>query len=134
VYQFAAAEQAGLVRREELKYAARPGEVGRLRLTLSAPDVRCGQCVATIKRARHKLPEVASARVNLATRRINVTMAAQDFDPLSVVEVLRNVGCRATAADPGAPVARASSSRQRLLSQMAVAGLALLCHLHSRRW
>jgi P-type Cu2+ transporter len=71
----AAVEQASLARREELRAAARPGPDGRPQLTLSAPDIRCGLCIATIERALGMLPEVASARVNLTARRVTVTLA-----------------------------------------------------------
>jgi hypothetical protein len=54
---FAAAEQAGLARREELKAAEQPGRDGRPRLALSVPDIRCGQCIATIERAFTSCPK-----------------------------------------------------------------------------
>jgi Cu2+-exporting ATPase len=117
-----AADQVGLARLEELKAAARPGEDGRPRLTLSVPAIRCGQCIATIERALHKLPEVASARVNLTTRRVAVTLAAKDGDPVPVIEALDALGYPAIPVEPGAPAPPASASRQRLLRAMAVAG------------
>ena len=119
---FAAVDQASLARREELKAAARHGEDGRPRLTLSVPDVRCGQCIATIERALGKLPEVASARVNLTTRRVTVTLAARDTDPVPAVEALATLGYPATVVEAGAPTTSASSRRQRLVRAMAVAG------------
>ena len=119
---FAAVEQARVARREELKVAAHAGDDGRLRLTLSAPQIRCGQCIATIERALHELPEVASARVNLTTRRVLVTLAGQDTDPVPIVERLETLGYPATAVEHGAPATPASSARQRLLRAMAVAG------------
>jgi cation transport ATPase len=119
---FAAAEQAGLARREELKAAEQPGRDGRPRLALSVPDVRCGQCIATIERALHELPEVASARVNLTMRLVLVTMAAHDTDPVPIVVALERLGYPATAIDPAAPAAPPSSARERLLRALAVAG------------
>jgi Cu2+-exporting ATPase len=118
----AAAEQAGLARREELNAAVQPGDDGRPRLILSAPDIRCGQCIAMIERALGALPQVASARVNLTTRRVLVTLAGPDADPVPVVDALEALGYAATAVEPGAPAAPASSARQRLLRAMAVAG------------
>jgi P-type Cu2+ transporter len=120
--ELAALEQAGLARREELRAAARPGDDGRPRLVLSVPDIRCGQCIATIERALGALPGVASARVNLTTRRVRVTLAAPETDPVPVVEALEALGYPATPVEPGAPAAPASSARQRLLRALAVAG------------
>ena len=120
--ELAAFEQAGLARREELRAAAQPGDDGRPRLTLSAPDIRCGQCIATIERALGKLPEVASARVNLTTRRVTVTLASPDTDPVPVVETLEALGYPATAIESGASATPATYARQRLLRAMAVAG------------
>ena len=60
---FAAADQARVTRLEEPKAAANPGDDGGPRLTLLVPEIRCGQCIATIERALQRLPQVAAARV-----------------------------------------------------------------------
>lgn len=111
---------AGGVRRDELMSTARPDADGRPRLILSAPDISCGQCIATIERALTALPQVVSARVNLTTRRVAVTLAAPDSDPGPVVAALERQGYPVNPVDIGpAPEA---SSRQRLLRAMSVAG------------
>ena len=113
--------QVHRARREDLQAAARCGENGCPRLILSAPAIRCGHCIATIESALARLPEVASARVNLTLRRISVTLAAPDADPVPVAETLEALGYPATAIEPGAPVAETSDAAD-LVRALAVAG------------
>ena len=103
---FAAVEQARIARREELKVPARPGDERRLRLTLLAPQIRCGQCIATIERALHELPEVASARVNPTTRRVLVTLAGQDTDPVPIATAAVDAAAGQAGSTSGEPIVR----------------------------
>ncbi len=116
-----AEEQERRVRREDLRASAQRGEDGRPRLILSAPAIRCGQCIAAIESALPRLPEVASARVNLTLRRISVTLAAPDSDPVPVGETLAALGYPATAVEPGTPASEGSDAAG-LVRAMAVAG------------
>ena len=45
-------------------------------ITLTAPDISCGHCVATIKEEVGTLPGVASVEADPDTKRIEI-----DFDP-----------------------------------------------------
>lgn len=44
--------------------------------TLTAPDISCGHCVATVKGAIGALPGVASVEADESTKRVEI-----DFDP-----------------------------------------------------
>ena len=48
-------------------------------VTLTAPDISCGHCVATVKSAVGALAGVASVEADEATKRVEV-----DFDPSRV--------------------------------------------------
>jgi copper chaperone CopZ len=50
-----------------------PAGAGLNRLDLLVEGVHCGGCVRRIEGALAKLPQVTAARVNLSTRRLNVT-------------------------------------------------------------
>jgi copper ion binding protein len=45
-------------------------------VTITAPDISCGHCVATIKEAVGSLPGVASVEADADTKRVAI-----DFDP-----------------------------------------------------
>jgi copper ion binding protein len=44
--------------------------------TVTAPDISCGHCVATVKQAVGALPGVASVEADETTKRVEI-----DFDP-----------------------------------------------------
>ncbi len=65
-------------------------------VTVTAPDISCGHCVATVKAAVGALPGVASVEADPDTKRVEI-----DFDPgrVSLAEI-------ATALDEaGYPIA-----------------------------
>ena len=45
-------------------------------VTVTAPDISCGHCVATVKEAVGNLPGVASVEADPDTKRVEI-----DFDP-----------------------------------------------------
>jgi copper ion binding protein len=45
-------------------------------MTVTAPDISCGHCVATVKEAVGSLPGVASVEADADTKRVEI-----DFDP-----------------------------------------------------
>jgi copper chaperone len=64
-------------------------------VTLTAPDISCGHCVATVKDAVGKLAGVASVEANESTKQVQVA-----FDPnrVSIAEI------EAQLDDAGYPV------------------------------
>ena len=66
-------------------------------VTVTAPDISCGHCVATVKEAVAALPGVASVEADPATKRVEI-----DFDPgrVSLTEI------EAALDEAGYPVAR----------------------------
>ena len=65
--------------------------------TLTAPDISCGHCVATIKEEVAALPGVASVEADPSTKRVEI-----DFDPgrVSLAQI------EAALDEAGYPVAR----------------------------
>ena len=66
-------------------------------VTLRAPDINCGHCVAAFKRAVSALPGVAAVEGDIASKQVKVT-----YEPATVS--LEKI--EATMADEGYPVAR----------------------------
>ena len=70
-----------LVGGDELLLASRLVKGGLFRTELSVPDVHCGACIRRVEKALGALPGVASARVNLSTRRVAVEWRGDDAPP-----------------------------------------------------
>ena len=51
-------------------------------VTVTAPDISCGHCVATVKEAVGNLPGVASVEADADSKRVEI-----DFDPGRVSQV-----------------------------------------------
>jgi Cu2+-exporting ATPase len=66
---------------DELLLASRPVKGGLFRTELSVPDVHCGACIRRVEKALGGLPGVATARVNLSTRRVAVEWRGEDAPP-----------------------------------------------------
>ncbi|MCQ0972216.1 cadmium-translocating P-type ATPase [Paracoccus sp. TK19116] len=92
-------------------------------VTLSAPTIRCGGCVAAIERALASIPDVDSARVNLTMRRISLTPAGGAADLSTVFAELERIGHPATPIDATEVAAEIEDkTAQALLRAVAVAG------------
>lgn len=92
-------------------------------VTLSAPSIRCGGCVAAIERALGALPEVANARANLTLRRIMVTPAEGTSNLGAVFSELERIGHPATQIDDAdLSMETGDRTEQALLRAVAVAG------------
>ena len=61
-------------------------------MTLSAPTIRCGGCVAAIERALVSRPDVDRARANLTLRRISVTPSPAAADLSGILDALDRIG------------------------------------------
>ncbi len=70
-------------------------------ITLSAPSIRCGGCVAAIERALAARADVEGARVNLTLRRITVRQSEGSPGPDGVLSALARIGHPATLIGAG---------------------------------
>lgn len=105
----------------EVLLASRP-IAGHLRQTdLSVPDVHCGACIHTVEQALGRLEGVASARLNLSTRRVTIKWRAE-APPPPFIETLRDVGYAAHLFEVDADGKDAALSE--LIRALAVAGFA----------
>ena len=70
-------------------------------VTLSVPEIVCGNCIRTVETALRNIRGVSAARANLALRRVTVTLCRRTDsagpDVPDLVAALKNVGY--TAAD-----------------------------------
>ncbi len=92
-------------------------------VTLIVANMRCGGCMAAVEKALLAAPGVASARANLAAKRVAVRFDPQRTDSEALTNVLERAGFHAAEATHLADeTARAQS--QDLLRRLAVAGFA----------
>jgi Cu2+-exporting ATPase len=114
-------------REEELRhYGARQGD-GSVRYIFSVPSIHCGACISAIEREMAGRQDVKSARVNLALKRLTLTMAQPDASPIGPLNRLGELGYEASPLDIGdyaEEIVRKQSSE--LLIAMAVAGFAAM--------
>ena len=54
--------------------------------TLSVPDMSCGHCKATVEAALGALPQVGTVKVDLTTRKVEVTGHALTVDLLKALD------------------------------------------------
>ncbi|WP_265508675.1 heavy metal translocating P-type ATPase [Paracoccus rhizosphaerae] len=87
---------------------------------LSVPDIRCGGCVSKIERALNARDDVASARVNLSLKRVQITPSGSRADPALFIAALDRLGFAASAADDA--TATPDPTGNGLLRATAVAG------------
>ena len=78
-------------------------------VTLIVANMRCGGCMASVEKALLAAPGVASARANLAAKRVAVRFDPQRTDSETLANVLEHAGFHAAEAthisrrDSGAP-------------------------------
>lgn len=63
--------------------------------TLSVPDMSCGHCKATVESALGAIPQVGDVKVDLSTRKVEVTGPAPAAD---LIQALDAAGYPATVA------------------------------------
>jgi Cu2+-exporting ATPase len=103
---------------------AEPAGDGRQRLDLLVDGVHCGGCVRRIEDALLRLPEVTSARVNLSTRRLNVTWQGAPRGAQAIVAAVEGLGFTAAPFVRQELEGRDRRAQSELLRAMAVAGFA----------
>ncbi len=107
----------------EMVLASRDLGDGMMQTDLSVPAAHCAGCIRTIEGTLARLDGVASARVNLTTKRVAIWWRQEGGVP-PLVETLRNAGYEASLAEPlegsGDP------EMTRLLRATAVAGFAAM--------
>lgn len=116
------AAEARLVR--DFTAFVEPIGAGRNRLGLLVDGVHCGGCVRRIEGALTKLPEVTSARVNLSTRRLNVTWDGAPGLAQTLVAAVEGLGFTAVPFVRQQLESRDRRAESELLRAMAVAGFA----------
>lgn len=97
-------------------------------ITLSVPDMVCGNCIRTVETALKAVNGVSAARANLALRRVTVSVSHRDaFDGPSIpslVTALRNVGYTAAELVEGAETAASRARTGEIIRRLGVAGFA----------
>ena len=94
-------------------------------LTLAVENMRCGGCIRSVERAALSIPGVASARANLAAKRVSVVLQDGRASEADVIAALGEAGFAAApmqTVKPGAETARESA----LLRRVAIAGFAAM--------
>src|SRR5215470_2025917 len=94
-------------------------------LTLAVENMRCGGCIRSVERAALSVTGVASARANLAAKRVSVIVADAQVSEADVIGALARAGFAAApmlAMKQGAETVRETS----LLRRVAVAGFAAM--------
>ncbi len=95
---------------------------GRRRLTLAVENITCAACMGDIERALRGVEGVASARVNLADRRVAVVYDPAALSPDVLLARLQAIGYPAHPFDPAARRDGGSAEARRLLKSLGVAG------------
>jgi len=107
----------------ELPAAPAPGAGNVGDVTLIVANMRCGGCMAAVEKALLASPGVASARANLAAKRVAVRFDARRTDGETLATALERAGFHAAEATQlGDKDAHAHSAD--LLRRLAVAGFA----------
>ncbi|MEM9422033.1 MAG: heavy metal translocating P-type ATPase [Pseudomonadota bacterium] len=97
---------------------------GVFALDLAVAGARCAGCISKIEGALLKLSEVEVARLNLSTGRLRVEWQGT-LDPHKIVQILSDLGYRATPFEPKQIDKEKDVYGRKLLVSMAVAGFAM---------
>lgn len=81
----------------------RRSDDGRAALDLLVTGARCAGCIAKIEREMTGLAGVESARLNLSTGRLALSLKDAGVDPGRIIASLGRLGYPATPYDPGPP-------------------------------
>jgi len=101
--------------------ARKVGAEEQPRLDLLVQGARCAGCMAKIEAAVQAMPQVASARLNLTSRKLSVAFRGARADAGPVLETLERLGYPAVPYDPGQAKAAHDQEGRKLILAMAVA-------------
>lgn len=107
-----------------LPFVREDGESGDRLLHLMVEGVHCGGCVARIERRLAREPDVATARVNLTTRRLLLRWRGPAERGNALAGIVRQLGYRVVPYDPERLRSQDDRQEKELLRAMAVAGFA----------
>ncbi|MFA5958441.1 heavy metal translocating P-type ATPase [Hyphomicrobium sp.] len=97
-------------------------------VTLSVPEIVCGNCIRTVETALRNIRGVSAARANLALRRVTVTLCRRNDnaspDVPDLVAALKNVGYTAAEVVEGAETTASHGRTSELIPRLGVAGFA----------
>jgi Cu2+-exporting ATPase len=109
-----------LAARDLSAFVARDDDA-RGRLELLVTGARCGACLARIEKAARETPGVETARFNLTTGKLAVTLAPGAGDPAAIVEALTAAGYPATPFDPAEAIEKEDREGRNLALALGVA-------------
>lgn len=97
-------------------------------ITLSVPDIVCGNCIRVVETALKRVRGVTAARANLAMRRVTVTLCRPDDNAGSgvtdLVAALSDVGYSAAELIEGKETAASRRRTSEIIPRLGVAGFA----------
>jgi P-type Cu2+ transporter len=108
---------------DEFRAGSRDLGDGIRQTDLSVPAVHCGACISTIEQALNSMDGIASARVNLSTRRVSVQWHDAGKVP-PIAAKLASLGYPAHLFDFAAD--QADHELKRLLKALAISGFAAM--------
>src|SRR5579863_1977690 len=106
-------------------YLKSTGE-GLVHLDLAVDGINCAGCMAKIERNLSKIPDVASARVNLTDRRLALEWKAGAIDPSVFVDRLAELGYKAYPFERAGAETREADRASSLLRRLGVAAFAAM--------
>ncbi len=116
----AALDAAATLSADEIMLASHSLGDGFRHIELAVPGVHCGACIAKVEQALRALEGVASARVNLSTRRVSVGWD-ESGPPPPIVETLAGLGYASHLFDP---TDEKDETLSELVRSLGVAGFA----------
>jgi len=94
-------------------------------LDLEVEGMTCASCVRRVETALGKVPGVAQASVNLATRRAHVTLSAEGADPGALVAAVEKRGYQARLISRESPAAGGEAEEDAVAGRRFLLALAL---------
>ncbi|WNJ99893.1 heavy metal translocating P-type ATPase [Thalassospiraceae bacterium LMO-JJ14] len=116
-------DESTLALRDPSTFVMAAGD-GQSSLNLLVENLHCAACIGKIEGRLNATPGVVQSRVNMSTRRLNVTWRDGEADPAELMRAVQALGYPVTPFDPSELAGVENREGKRLLSAMAVAGFA----------